>query len=284
MKSMKDVRSTASSLSIAERLGLACIIAALSLSFLDVRLSLIPLGVFLLSCIVVPFFPRFSFFLPVINRGISGQKVVALTLDDGPDPLSTPELLRLLSKHGAKATFFVTGKRASAHPELIKEILRQGHAVGNHTYSHDCLFALRSTGRMLKEIESTRNILTGFGLRCLAFRPPVGIASPRLRKVLRGRDELVVGFSCRACDGGNRWISRLSAKILKRVRPDDIVLLHDLRPKDARLLPLWLQEVESLLTGLKAKGLTVLPLSEIIGRPIMLREGDDAPDNVGRVH
>lgn len=272
LKHTKDIHPVISSLSIAERVGLVSLLAALLLSFVDVRLSVIPLGGFLLSCVVCPFFPGSSFFLPVISRGVSGQKAVALTFDDGPDPLSTPELLRLLSKHGAKATFFVIGKRASVHPELMKEILRQGHDVGNHTYSHDCLFALRSTKRLFTEIESTQNILLGdFGIRCLAFRPPVGITSPRL-KVLRQRDEVVIGFSCRAFDGGNRWISKLSTRILKRVRPDDIVLLHDVRPKDGRLLPLWLKEVDSLLSGLKAEGFTVLPLSEIIGRPIMVRE------------
>jgi peptidoglycan/xylan/chitin deacetylase (PgdA/CDA1 family) len=269
---MVNVPSKIPSWSIAERVGLVSLLAALLLLFVDVRLSVIPLGGFLLSCIACPFFPRSSFFLPVISRGVSGQKAIAITFDDGPDPLSTPELLRLLSKHEAKATFFVTGKRASACPELMKEILRQGHAVGNHTYSHDPLFALRGAKRLFNEIESTRDILARFGIRCLAFRPPVGITSPRLREVLRQREEVVIGFSCRAFDGGNRRIGNLSAKILKRIRPDDIVLLHDVRPKDARLLALWLNEVESLLSGLRAKGLTVLPLSEIIGRPVMVRE------------
>jgi peptidoglycan/xylan/chitin deacetylase (PgdA/CDA1 family) len=269
---MKDVITRIASFSKAEKMGLVSLLAALLLSLLDVRLSIIPLGGFLLSCIVWPFFPGSSFFLPVISRGVSGQKAVALTFDDGPDPLTTPALLNLLSKHGADATFFVTGKRASAHPELMHDILRRGHAVGNHTYNHDCLFALRSTTRLLKEIESTRDILSGLGIKCLAFRPPVGITSPRLLEVLRQRDEVVIGFSCRALDGGNRWISNLTTRILKRVRPDDIILLHDIRPKDGRILPLWLEEVESLLAGLKAKGFKILPLSELIGRPIMQLE------------
>jgi len=270
---MKDVITRIASLSKAEKIGLASMLTALLLAFVDVRLSAIPLAGFLLSCIVCPFFPRSSFFLPVISRGVSGQKAVALTFDDGPDPLSTPELLTLLLKHRAQATFFVTGKRALAHPEVMNDILRQGHGVGNHTYSHDCLFALRSTKRQCREIESTQDILTKFGITCLAFRPPVGITNPRLREVLRQGNTSVIGFSCRALDGGNRRIRKLSTKILKRVRPDDIVLLHDIRPKDAHLLLLWLKEVESILSGLEAKGFAILPLSDLIGRPMMMKVG-----------
>jgi len=160
-----------------------------------------------------------------------------------------------------------------AHPEVMNDILRQGHGVGNHTYSHDCLFALRSTKRQCREIESTQDILTKFGITCLAFRPPVGITNPRLREVLRQGNTSVIGFSCRALDGGNRRIRKLSTKILKRVRPDDIVLLHDIRPKDAHLLLLWLKEVESILSGLEAKGFAILPLSDLIGRPMMMKVG-----------
>jgi peptidoglycan/xylan/chitin deacetylase (PgdA/CDA1 family) len=269
---MKDVQSGIPFLSKAEWVGIVSLLAAVLLSILDVRLSAMALGGFLVFCIVSTFLPSSSFYLPVISRGVSGRKAVALTFDDGPDPLTTPVLLRMLSKHGLKATFFVTGSRASANPELMREILRQGHTVGNHSYSHDFLFALRGRKRLRKEIESTEEILENFGIKCLAFRPPVGITGPRLREVLRRKGVLVIGFSCRAFDGGNRWISRLSEKILKRVRPDDIVLLHDVRPKDACLLPLWRQEVESLLLGLEARGLAVLPLSEIIGRPIMMKE------------
>jgi len=282
LKPMK-VHPGISSLSIAERLGLVSLLTAALLAFLDVRLSTIPLGGFLLLCIVFPFFPRSNFYLPVVSHGVSGKKAVALTFDDGPDPLSTPELLRLLLNHGVKATFFVTGKRASKHPELVREILGQGHTLGNHTYSHDCLLALRSTKRLFKEIESTQDVLGGFGIRCLAVRPPVGVSSPRLRKVLEKTNAMNISFCCRALDGGNRWIANLSEKILKRVRPDDIVLLHDAQPKEVRLLPFWLKEVESILSGLEAKGLAVLPLSEIIGRPVMLTEKKKKGEGEGAV-
>ncbi|MFQ5484632.1 MAG: hypothetical protein ACE5DO_04770, partial [Desulfobacterales bacterium] len=69
---------------------------------------------------------------------------------------------------------------------------------------------------------------------------------------------------------GNRWIKRLSKKILNRIRPGDIVLLHDVRPRRSALLGYWLDEVERIISGLKDKELAVLPLSEMIGQPVMI--------------
>jgi len=267
---MKNIDSKRFSLSMAERVGLVSFAIAVLLSFFDGRLSTIPLAGFLLLCIAAPFFPRVSFFLPIISRGKSGKKAVALTFDDGPDPMSTPELLRLLFKHKVKATFFVTGEKATRHAELVKEILHQGHSIGNHTYTHDYLVLFRSRKRLLKEIEYTQNVLGEYRITSFAFRPPVGITSPRLGGVLKQLGVYNVNFSCRAFDGGNRWTTNLSKKILKRIRPDDIILLHDVRPKNKVLFPDWLNEIELLLSGIKTKGLEVLPLAAIIGRPVMI--------------
>lgn len=257
-------------LSMAERVGIGSFLIAILLLFFDVRLSVITLAGFILLCLAAPFFPRFGFYLPVISRGTSGKNAVALTFDDGPDPSSTPPLLRLLSKYQVKATFFVNGKKVVQYPELITAILQQGHLIGNHSYSHNNLIFFKRCEDMVREIESTQNVLHDFGIRPLAFRPPVGITSPRLRSALLQSDIYVVNFSCRAFDGGNRWIKNISRNILNSIRPDDIVLLHDIRQHNERLILQWLNEVELILMGLKDKGLSVLPLSEIIGRPVMM--------------
>ena len=105
----------------------------------------IPLGIFMVLCMAAPFIPTCSFFLPVISRGTCSRKAVALTFDDGPDPLTTPELLRLLKKHRVSATFFVTGHRVVRYPQLTKDIIAQGHSLANHSFHHDMLGAFRST-------------------------------------------------------------------------------------------------------------------------------------------
>jgi len=257
-------------LSPADLVGFASLFAAILLSFVDVRLSAILLTLFLILCTVAPFLPRFGFFLPIISRGNTGKRAVALTFDDGPDPVSTPALLGMLSRHKIKATFFVTGKNASDHPELVREILMGGHSLGNHSYSHDNLIMFKGSKALKHEIESAQVVLSRFGVIPLAFRPPVGITNPRLKGVLSEAGMYSVCFSCRPVDWGNRWINDLSGRVLRRIRPDDIVLLHDIGPTDEARFSYWLNEIESILAGLKERGLSVLPLSELIGRPVML--------------
>lgn len=266
----KAIDSGKMSLSMAERVGIGSFLIAISLLFFDVRLSVIPLSGFILLCLAAPFFPRFGFYLPIISRGTSGKNAIALTFDDGPDPLSTPPLLRLLSKYQVKATFFVNGEKVAQHPELIKAILLHGHLIGNHSYSHNNLIFFKRCQAVAREIESTQNVLHDFGIRPLVFRPPVGITSPRLRSALLQSDMYIVNFSCRAFDGGNRWIKNISRNILNSIRPDDIILLHDTRQKNEVLFLHWLNEIELILKGLEDRGLTVLPLSVIIGKPVMI--------------
>ncbi|MBC8418646.1 MAG: polysaccharide deacetylase family protein [Proteobacteria bacterium] len=257
--------------------GFGSFVAAILLYLLDVQLSVVPLAIFLLLCIVAPFLPRLSFFLPIVSKGMSGRKAVAITFDDGPDPFSTPALLRLLSRYETKATFFVTGEKVSNHPELIMEILLHGHSIGNHSYSHDNLIMLKSSKTLMKEIESTQDILRKFGITPFAFRPPVGITNPRLWKALRKLGMYNVNFSCRAIEGGNRWIKNLSKRILKRLRSDHIIALHDIRGKDDARFSYWLNEIELILSGIRERGFAIYPLSQLIGRPVMLtRSGDDA--------
>ena len=257
-------------LSLAHLTCLVSFLAAILLAFVDVRLALIPLSAFVALCAIAPFLPRFSFFLPIISMGNSGRPAVAITFDDGPDPVSTPAVIELLSKHKICATFFVTGKKASEHPGLIKEILARGHTVGNHSYSHDNLIMFKSSKALIKEIESAQDILGKFGITPLAFRPPVGITNPRLGRVLDKSGMYNLNFSCRAVDGGNRWIKNLSEKILRRVHPDAIVALHDIKPRDDALFSYWLNEIDLIFSGIKEKGLAILPLSELIGRPVMI--------------
>ena len=251
------------------RIGCVACLAAAILAWVDLRLAASPLGIFIVLCLVAPFRPSSNFFLPVISRGTCGRKAVALTFDDGPDPITTPELLRLLKKYRATGTFFVTGQRVVRHPELTREIVAQGHSLGNHSFRHDLLAAFRSVRTLQSEIEATQRALKELGIVPLAYRPPMGITSPRLRRIMQQEGMFVVNFSCRAWDGGNRRIRNLSHRILKRVRPNDILLLHENLP-EASLLSHWSAEMELVLKGLQEKGLEVLPLADVIGRPVMI--------------
>ncbi|MHB9096634.1 MAG: polysaccharide deacetylase family protein [Syntrophales bacterium] len=250
--------------------GIAAFALSGGLLFFRPDAAAVPLGLFVLLCLAAPFFPRAGFFLPVISRGGGDGKTVALTFDDGPDPAVTPLLLDLLARYRLTAAFFVTGRNTERHPGLVREILKGGHDVGNHSYHHDPLLMLRSPAELAGEIARTQDLLASFGIRPLAFRPPVGVTNPRLPAVLRVLGMECVTFSCRACDFGNRRIGGLAEKILRKVHPGAIILLHDVSPPGGGIAE-WLAGVEKIVRGLRAGGYEIVPLSELIGRTVMER-------------
>ncbi|MCK9196885.1 MAG: polysaccharide deacetylase family protein [Syntrophales bacterium] len=268
---MKADRGKMDTIPPAAAAGIAAMLLALALAVVRVEWAALPLFIFVVLCVAAAFHPASGFILPVVSRGRTGRSAVALTFDDGPDPATTPALLQLLDRHGVRGAFFVTGERAGQYGHLISAIVERGHDIGNHSYSHDPFLMLRRTERLLREISSTQTLLHRFGISPLAFRPPVGIANPKLDHLLRIAGLYCVIFSCRAGDFGNRRIHGLAEKIMKKVKADDIILLHDVRPRSAGGVEAWLHEVDLILDGLKNKGLEVIPLSELIARPVMVK-------------
>jgi len=258
------------SLSPAEKSGLAALALALGLFLVHPALAVIPLSLFLLMCLGAPFFPGSAFFLPVISRARTKTDASALTFDDGPSPASTPILLELLARYDLPATFFVVGEKAAKHPELITAILEGGHTIGNHSLRHDYFLMLRPPATLQADIHGTQEILRKSGVTPLAFRPPTGITGPHLGKVLAGENLIAVTYSCRALDRGNRNIRNLAGKILRRLRPGDIIMLHDLPPHDRSMTDYWQQEFDRLFSALK-KEHRVVPLEALIGKPVMER-------------
>lgn len=247
--------------------GLAAVQLAVVLVFVDLRLALVPLTLFVLLCVAAPFVPTIGFFLPLICRGEKGSGTVALTFDDGPYPETTPELMALLARHGVKATFFVVGKRADANADIVRALLEAGHEIGNHTMSHDPLLMLRSRRRLREEIAGCQRVLESMGVRPLAFRPPAGITNPRLRSVLTELGLTCVTFGCRAWDGGNRKTGRIAQRILKCAGGGTIVVLHDRPPPHGNVR--WLEQVDATIRGLRDRNLEPVLLSQLLRRPVM---------------
>jgi peptidoglycan/xylan/chitin deacetylase (PgdA/CDA1 family) len=219
-------------------------------------------------CIAASFFTQSSFYMPVISRGSTGKNLVALTFDDGPTEPTTRQIMDLLDKYSVKATFFVSGANALKHPEIIGEIIDRGHTVGNHSFHHNPFLMLRSYNYLHEEIFRTQGVLRMIGVNALAFRPPVGIISPKLPIVLDKLGMFCVTFSCRAFDAGNRRVKNLSFGILKKVKADDIIVLHDIPPRRKEESDILLPEIEKILQGLAAKDLKVVPLAALISRDI----------------
>ncbi|EFK11226.1 polysaccharide deacetylase [delta proteobacterium NaphS2] len=262
-------------ISKAHKLGIICFSSALVPAFYGSFLAVLPLFLFVGVCMIAPFLPRLGFFVPVISRGKSRYKAVSLTFDDGPDPFSTGPLLALLDRHGVKATFFVVGKKVAAHPHLIEKILEKGHLLGNHTYRHDNFCMLKSSRYLYDEINAVQELLAVFHVKTLAFRPPVGITNPKLQGVLEKLGMVTVNFSCRGPDMGNRRLKGLSRRVLKHLQRGHIVALHDVMPKKDGALLFWLCEIDKILQGIKDRDLEVLPLSEFVEQPVMVRTEDE---------
>jgi peptidoglycan/xylan/chitin deacetylase (PgdA/CDA1 family) len=172
---------------------------------------------------------RLRMFADAIVHGPSGARGFALTFDDGPDPVTTPRVLDALDAAGATATFFVIAKKAEAHPEVVREILRRGHAVGLHSYAHDRLFSLRSERRVRADLEKGIAALTGItGARPTLFRPPIGHTNPIIARVADALDLVVVGWSIGARDGiAGASAAAVAARVRGRLHDGAIVLLHD---------------------------------------------------------
>lgn len=181
------------------------------------------------ACFVVPvFLPRSRFYAPVLARLDPARPEVWLTIDDGPSD-DTPLLLDLLDAHGARATFFLVGERAAARPALVREIVRRGHGIGNHSQHHpQAWFWLLGPRHMAAEVGQAQAVLAA-----LAGRPPrwfrsvVGMTNPFVAPALRRHGLQRVAWSARGYDGVDCVPEQVVARIARDLRPGAIVLLHE---------------------------------------------------------
>jgi len=200
---------------------------------------------------------RASWYLRMRCRARRAGRRVALTFDDGPDPQRTPAVLDLLARQGVRATFFVVGARAEAHPELVRRMATEGHVVGNHSYTHSWRFPLRSLGRTMEELRRTGEVLHRItGRQPRLFRPPFGVTNPTIARAVRRLGLDPVGWSIRSLDTMGQSPERVAARILRRLHPGAVILLHDRCAGSERLVGL-------LVEGLRSRGLEPVTLPEL---------------------
>lgn len=258
-------------LSVAHLAGIAAFQLALGLVFLDPRWATLPLAAYVLVCLFAPLFPAFPFYLPIVTHGDRRQRRVALTFDDGPDPALTPQVLDLLDREGIRAMFFMVAEKAEAHPHLVREVLARGHAIGNHSWNHDPFLMLKGPKALRADIVRAQAALGALGATPRAFRPPVGVTNPHLWPVLLDEGLFCMNFSCRGADMGNRRVKGLAARILAKVRPGDVILLHDAKPPQVDPDAV-LAEMGELIRGLRARELEIVTPSLLVGRDMMTED------------
>jgi peptidoglycan/xylan/chitin deacetylase (PgdA/CDA1 family) len=207
----------------------------------------------------------------VSERGLGGdtQKIVALTFDDGPSALYTPQVLDILRENGVHATFFVIGRNINKCSGLVKREIEEGNAVGNHTWSHP-LFAPFETRKQLHgEIFRTDSaIFHETGVHSSLFRPPHGWSSPWMKKSVEGMGYDVINWTV---DPGD-WKHPAAKIIVKRVDrslgSSAIVLLHDgLESKNDPGQENTVLALRTIIGDFKAKGYRFVTISQLIGDP-----------------
>ncbi|HEU5313803.1 MAG TPA: polysaccharide deacetylase family protein [Candidatus Udaeobacter sp.] len=183
---------------------------------------------------------------------------IAMTFDDGPSATLTPKLLDLLAAHHIKATFFVIGENVAEHPEIVARAAREGHEIGNHSWSHPN-FGKMSDESVRRQLQQTDDaIKTATGKRPTLLRPPYGSITAREKRWIH--DEFgydIILWDVDPLDWKRPGPAVVRARILKETRPGSIVLSHDIHPGTIEAMPSTFEELE-------AKGFKFVTVSELI--------------------
>ena len=186
---------------------------------------------------------------------------VGLTFDDGPDPEVTPQVLDLLDHAGAKATFFCIGRRVEARPDFAAEIIRRGHRIENHTWSHPHTFACYLPHAQRREVlRAQEAIERAAGRAPSLFRPPAGFRNPLTERELFHAGLTLASWTRRGYDTVLREPREILRRLLKGLYAGDILLLHDGSAVTGGGNPVVLEVLPRLLEELAARTLKPVAL------------------------
>ncbi|TYP52509.1 glycerol-3-phosphate acyltransferase [Thermosediminibacter litoriperuensis] len=218
----------------------------------------------------------------IIRHGPWQFKYVAITFDDGPDPVYTLQILDILKEKGVPATFFLIGKNAEQYPEIARRIVKEGHSIGNHTYSHRSLIPLsaRATREEIKKAEEA--IKKATGVRATLFRPPRGVYSAYARKFLKEERYTMVLWDVSAMDWAELPPNNIVSYVVNRVKPGSIILFHDSgdlvtfkggdRTSTVMALPVVIDE-------LRARGYEFVTVDQMIFLAELMRTEEQVDEN-----
>jgi peptidoglycan/xylan/chitin deacetylase (PgdA/CDA1 family) len=188
--------------------------------------------------------------LPVVNK-IAQKGTVALTFDDGPTVKYTPQILAILKQYNIKATFFMVGMNAKSHPEIVRMVLEQGHAINNHSMTHPMLTKL-SDAQLYHEVVEPKVILhniTGKNPACLRY--PFGASNEHVRTVIRENGMVPVPMGWNSFDYDRPGTDKIVSWVLKNAHSGQVFLFHDgfdKREQTVAALP-------HIIEGIQKKGL-----------------------------
>jgi len=195
-------------------------------------------------------------YLKTICKADTTEKKIALTFDDGPNEY-THEVLDILDKQNIKSTFFCVGTNIDNNKDILKEINRNGHIIGNHTWSHHKWFDFFPSKKMKKDIvKNAELIYQQTGKKVKLFRPPYGVTNPPLKKAIANLNYHTIGWSIRSLDTIKKP-EKVIRKLTQKISPGDIILLHDNRKEITQIL-------ESFITFAKDNSFQIVRLDKLL--------------------
>jgi peptidoglycan/xylan/chitin deacetylase (PgdA/CDA1 family) len=206
--------------------------------------------------------PRSQMLGKTLYRLPNAASAIALTFDDGPDPVVTPHVLDLLAAFGAQASFFCIGERARRHPALVRQIAAAGHGVENHSLTHPYSFAFQLSRSLRREVEGAQAILADItGRSPVWFRSPMGFRNPMLDPVLCRAGLQQAAWTRRGYDTRCDDPALVLRRLLRGLEGGDVLMLHDghaARTPDGA--PVVLRVLPLLLKALVDRGFSVVSL------------------------
>jgi peptidoglycan/xylan/chitin deacetylase (PgdA/CDA1 family) len=182
-------------------------------------------------------------------------KKIALTFDDGPNPLSTPQILNILEKKKIKATFFIIGDNAKKYPELLKKIYKDGHEIELHSNSHSRLLPLFFKKAIRAEIEKNIKIIKKqINFTPSYFRPPWGRSSPWMTNEIKKMNLKIALWSIDLKDWSGTSPEKMLKMFEKKIKPGGIILLHDGEGKKKVKMENTIKALPKIIDLAKARG------------------------------
>ena len=228
------------------------------------------LAIFMMNHLIIAtvgLWPRSNWLGPNCTRlpiAAMNRNEIALTIDDGPDALVTPQVLEILDEYTVKATFFCIGNKVLQQPELCREMVRRGHKIENHSQQHRHNFSLLGIAGFSREIEAAQQTLLNItGMQAKFFRAPAGLRNPFLQPVLSRLGLTLASWSVRGFDTQVTDPEKVRHKLLAGLRVGTILLLHDgnaARTKDN--IPVILAVLPALLQAAKKQNLRFVTLQD----------------------
>ena len=203
------------------------------------------IGIFILYCAIL-FYGSYNvgsnFFMKVLCSAATTEKLIAISFDDGPVEQYTRQVLQVLKEQQVPAAFFCIGRRIVENEALFREVHAQGHIIGNHSYSHSPLFDILPGNKMLKDVQMTDTaIRQSIGLQPKLFRPPYGVTTPAMKGVMDKGGYTAIGWNVRSLDTIARSENKLLEKLIRRLRPGAVILLHDTQKITLSVLPRFIR-------------------------------------------